>query len=184
MSIKKKIVRVYIFSKLNINWCQQSTEDLSPKLSSPPNRIVFCKYIFDERSTYSCTRNICSLKTLRYVGSGNLLLIFQKHCKIFLRILINKLLCVVFFHFWCFNFNWVFFVPTWFCVVLDLELESQEVASHSSQFEGLCSTKSSSKMLQNLPYFWHKKTHIVLFIFHFVLLYFFSNECPDLCMST
>ena len=50
---------------------------------------------------------------------------------------------------------------------------------HSSQFQGLCSMKSSSEMLQNLPYFWNMKTHIV--IFHFMLLYFFPNECPDLC---
>ena len=47
-----------------------------------------------------------------------------------------------------------------------------ELYLHSSQFEGLCSTKSSSKMLQNLPYFWNTKNHIVFFIFHFVLLYF------------
>ena len=38
-----------------------------------------------------------------------------------------------------------------------------------------------SKMLQNLQYFYHKKTHVVLFIFHFVQLYFFPNECPGLC---
>ena len=41
--------------------------------------------------------------------------------------------------------------------------------------------KSSNEMLQNLPYFWHKKTHVVFFIFQFMLLYFFLNECPGLC---
>ena len=33
---------------------------------------------------------------------------------------------------------------------------SEEVALHSSQFQCFCSTKSSSEMLQNLPYsIWH-----------------------------
>ena len=53
--------------------------------------------------------------------------------------------------------------------------------AHSSQFEGLCSMKMYSKTLQNLPYFWNTKTHVVFFVFHFVLLYFFPNECPGLC---
>ena len=52
---------------------------------------------------------------------------------------------------------------------------------HSSEIRGLCSMKSSRKMLLNLPYFWNTKTHIVFFIFHFVLLYFSPNECPGLC---
>ena len=37
------------------------------------------------------------------------------------------------------------------------------------------------KMLQNLQYFWNTKTHVVFFVFHFVLFYFFPNECPGLC---
>ena len=38
--------------------------------------------------------------------------------------------------------------------------------------------KFCSEMHQNFPYSWNTKTHIVLFIFHFVLvLYFFPNEC-------
>ena len=41
--------------------------------------------------------------------------------------------------------------------------------------------KSSRKMLQNLPYFWNMKIHVVFFVFHFMLLYFFPNECPGLC---
>ena len=40
--------------------------------------------------------------------------------------------------------------------------------------------KCSSKMFQNLPHFWNTKPHVVLFIFHFVLLYFSANECPGL----
>ena len=36
---------------------------------------------------------------------------------------------------------------------------------HSSQFLCLCLTKSSSEMLQNLPYFWDTKTHIVFSFF-------------------
>ena len=44
---------------------------------------------------------------------------------------------------------------------------------HSSEIRGLCFMKCSSQMLQNLPYFWSMKTHIVFFVFHFMLLYFF-----------
>ena len=32
-----------------------------------------------------------------------------------------------------------------------------------------------------MPYFWNMKTHVVFFVFHFVLLYFFPNYCPGLC---
>ena len=42
---------------------------------------------------------------------------------------------------------------------------------HSSQFLGLCSTKSSSETLQNLPYFICMKSQSCFF--HFVLLYLF-----------
>ena len=39
----------------------------------------------------------------------------------------------------------------------------------------LCSTKCSSKTLQNLLYFmYYKKTHVVFFVFHFVQLYIFT----------
>ena len=38
---------------------------------------------------------------------------------------------------------------------------------HSSQFQGLCLTKRSRKLLQNLPYFWNKKTQIHSCFFHF-----------------
>ena len=34
--------------------------------------------------------------------------------------------------------------------------------------------KCSREMLQNLPYFMHKKTHVVFFVFHFVQLYIFT----------
>ena len=36
---------------------------------------------------------------------------------------------------------------------------------HSSQFQGLCLTKSSRETLQNLSYFWKKKTQIVFSFF-------------------
>ena len=49
-----------------------------------------------------------------------------------------------------------------------------EKLQHSSQFQGLCLTKSSCKMLQNLPYFMYKKTNVVFFLFHFVKLYNFT----------
>ena len=53
---------------------------------------------------------------------------------------------------------------------------------HSSEIRGLCLMKCSSKMLQNLPYFWNTKTHVVfLFFISCYVLYFFYNECPGLC---
>ena len=45
--------------------------------------------------------------------------------------------------------------------------------SHSSQFQGLCLMKSSREMLQNLPYFWNMKTHVVFFHFSFHATLFF-----------
>ena len=47
-------------------------------------------------------------------------------------------------------------------------------STHSSQLEGLCWTKSSSKTLQNLPYFWHKKTYVVFFSFFISCNFIFS----------
>ena len=50
---------------------------------------------------------------------------------------------------------------------------------HSSEIRGLCLMKLSSKTLQNLPYFWNKKTQIVFFVFHFsfpaMLLFYLMN---------
>ena len=46
--------------------------------------------------------------------------------------------------------------------------------SHSSEISGLCSMKSASETLQNLPYFWNMKTYIV---FSFCATLFF---CPGL----
>ena len=45
---------------------------------------------------------------------------------------------------------------------------------HSSEIRGLCLMKCSSQMLPNLPYFWNTKTHVVFFVFHFVLCTLFS----------
>ena len=45
---------------------------------------------------------------------------------------------------------------------------------HTSQFQSLCSMKSSSQMLQNLPYFIYTKPKVVFSIFHFMLLYIFT----------
>ena len=54
---------------------------------------------------------------------------------------------------------------------------------HSSEIVGgLCLMKCSSEMLQKWSYFWNMKTHVVFLIIHFMLLYFFSNECPGLCL--
>ena len=49
---------------------------------------------------------------------------------------------------------------------------------HSSEIRVLCLMKCSSETIQNLPYFWNMKNHVDFFIFHFILLYFFPNECP------
>ena len=51
-------------------------------------------------------------------------------------------------------------------------------AVHSSEIRGLRSTKCSSVSLQNLLYFMYKKTHVVLFVFHFVQLYIFTLWMP------
>ena len=49
---------------------------------------------------------------------------------------------------------------------------------HSSLFQGLVLTEKYNLMLQNLPYFWNRKTDMVLFDCHFVLCFIFcSNEC-------
>ena len=52
---------------------------------------------------------------------------------------------------------------------------------HSLEIRGLRSTKCSSETLQNLLYFMYKKIHVVIFVFHFVQLYFLPYECPGLC---
>ena len=48
---------------------------------------------------------------------------------------------------------------------------------HSSEIKGLCLMNCSSETLQNLTYIWNMKTHVVVFVFQFVLL-FPPNECP------
>ena len=55
---------------------------------------------------------------------------------------------------------------------------------HSSEIRGLCSTKCSSEMLQNLLYFMYTKTYLVFFIFHFMQLYFSLIHAWCWCMST
>ena len=50
--------------------------------------------------------------------------------------------------------------------------QKQHICLHSSQFQSLCSTKSSSETLQNLPYFVHTKTQSCFFRFSF---------CATLC---
>ena len=52
--------------------------------------------------------------------------------------------------------------------------ENSKTPFHSSEIRGLRSTKCSSEMLQNLLCFMYKKTHVVLFVFHFVQLYIFT----------
>ena len=53
---------------------------------------------------------------------------------------------------------------------------------HSSEIRGLCLRKCPRKMLQNLAYLTiMRKPKIAFSIFHFMLLYFFPNECPGQC---
>ena len=56
---------------------------------------------------------------------------------------------------------------------------------HSSQFQGLCLMKSSREMLQNLLYFWNKKTQkkFSFFISSYILWICYSG-CPGLCISS
>ena len=51
------------------------------------------------------------------------------------------------------------------------------LATHSSEIRGLCLMKWPSEMLQNLPYFWNTKSHIVFFVFHFELLWICYSGC-------
>ena len=55
---------------------------------------------------------------------------------------------------------------------------------HSSEIRGLCLMKCSSEMLQNLPYFWHTKSHIfflVCFSFHATLFFALMSALVRLC---
>ena len=50
------------------------------------------------------------------------------------------------------------------------------------RIRGLCLMKCPSKILQNLPYFYHKKIPVVfVFIFLSSNFIFPPNECPRLC---
>ena len=53
--------------------------------------------------------------------------------------------------------------------------------NHTLQFHGYYSMKNSSETLQNLLYFWNKKTQIIFFIFHFELLQICYSGCPGIC---
>ena len=71
------------------------------------------------------------------------------------------------------------FYSTKICTVVLLQINFHSV--HSSEIRGLRLMKLPSEMLQNLLYFMYKKTHVVLFVFHFMQLYFFPYECHGLC---
>ena len=45
--------------------------------------------------------------------------------------------------------------------------------AHCAIFRGKNPHEGKVLNIQNLPYFWNTKTHVVFFVFHFVLLYFF-----------
>ena len=52
---------------------------------------------------------------------------------------------------------------------------------HTSKKRGLRSTFWLPKMLQNLPYLWKKKTHVVFFVFYLEQLWVLPYEYPGLC---
>ena len=55
-----------------------------------------------------------------------------------------------------------------------VSINSNPSGLHSSEIRGLRSMKCPSETLQNLLYFMYKKTYVVFFVFHFVLLYIFA----------
>ena len=55
--------------------------------------------------------------------------------------------------------------------------------THTSKKRGLRSTFWLPKMLQNLPYLWKKKTHVVFFLFHLEQLWVLPYKCPGLGFS-
>ena len=68
---------------------------------------------------------------------------------------------------------------------MTMEDAKNSLVMHSSQFQSLCSTKSSSETLQNLPYFIYTK--ILSCFFQLSLhttLFFPPNECRPWFMST
>ena len=53
------------------------------------------------------------------------------------------------------------------------------IRAHSLEIKGLFLMEISSKTLQNLPYFWNKKTQIDFFIFHFEQIWIFNSGCQQ-----
>ena len=62
-------------------------------------------------------------------------------------------------------------ILTW-NIYLNIFLLLKKKLQHSSQFDGLSSTKSFREMVQNLPYFWNKKIPNCIFRFSFRSSYF------------
>ena len=56
-------------------------------------------------------------------------------------------------------------------ILLSSEIFFLVLVVYSSEISDLCLIKLFSETLQNLPYFWNKKTHVVFFSF-FILFYF------------
>ena len=72
-----------------------------------------------------------------------------------------------------FSISWAFKLAHEMPCVLLLPLSTSVGLNpniHSSEIRGLRSTFCPREMLQNLPYFMYKKTHVVFFVFHFVQL--------------
>ena len=54
-----------------------------------------------------------------------------------------------------------------------VKMYSYYLLTHSSEIRGLCLMKCPSEILENLPYIYHNKSHVVFFVFHFMQLYLF-----------
>ena len=72
----------------------------------------------------------------------------------------------------CLLIKYYFIVYKLYGIFLEFLLAKQltsmynNLGNHSSEKRGMRSTFLSSEMLQNLPYLWKKKTHVVFLVFH------------------
>ena len=66
----------------------------------------------------------------------------------------------------------------WSILLHSIIIYQAHKTGHTSKKRGLRSTFWSPKMLQNLPYLWKKKTHVVFFVFHLEQLWVLLYECP------
>ena len=71
------------------------------------------------------------------------------------------------------NFPWPQYLQTNVRFEHSVFCKNTQILIQCSEIRGLCLMKWPSEKLQNFPYFWNKKTNVVFFVFHFLLLYYF-----------